>query len=305
MFEETQVELRHLRYFIRAAEFLHFTRAAESLYISQPSLSIHIQQLEEELKIKLFARVGRNVHLTEAGQILLVRAKRAVGELEEAGKEIEAMNGLLRGTLSLGTAPLFGSKLLPEYIDAFSLLHPQVHLKVRAARAEEIEAGLIAGTFDMGFSLAPPELPEIHSQEIFSDQIALVLSKSHPLAKRKKLEYSDFESVPMALPSHKVASTRMIGSYFESIGITPNVVVEQDDGHALIELVKLGGFITFLPKLAIRVDPEICCMKLPEPAIPISLAMMWTVLNPASSAFLELVTSKAKAAAAKADSEDD
>jgi LysR family cyn operon transcriptional activator len=178
-------------------------------------------------------------------------------------------------------------------------LHPQVHLKVRSARAEEIESGLVAGTFDMGFSLAPPEFPEINSQEIFSDQITLVCSKDHPLAKRKKLEYSDFESVPMALPSHKVASTRMIGSYFETIGITPNVVVEQDDGHALIELVKLGGFVTFLPRLAIREDSEICLMNLPEPIIPIVLAVMWTQLNPASSAFLELVTSKVKAAAAR------
>jgi LysR family cyn operon transcriptional activator len=290
------LELRHLRYFIRAAELLHFTRAAESLYISQPSLSIHIQQLEEELKTKLFARVGRNVHLTEAGQVLLVRARRAVGELEEAGKEIEAMTGLLRGTLSIGTAPLFGSKLLPEWIDAFSLLHPNVHIKVRAARAEEIEAGLVAGSFDMGFSLAPPELSEINSQVILSDQIIMALSKKHPLAKRKKLEPADFESVAMALPSHKIASTRMIGSYFEAIGITPNVVVDQDDGHALLELVKLGGFVTFLPKEAIRDDPEICLLSLPEPAIPIIFAVMWTQLNPASSAFLEIVTSKAVAA---------
>ncbi len=67
------MELRHLRYFIRAAELLHFTRAAESLYISQPSLSVHMQQLEEELKTKLFDRVGRQVRLTDAGQVLLVR----------------------------------------------------------------------------------------------------------------------------------------------------------------------------------------------------------------------------------------
>jgi len=273
---------------------MHFTRAAESLYISQPSLSIHIQQLEEELKTKLFARVGRNVHLTEAGQVLLVRAKRAVGELEEAGKEIEAMTGLLRGTLAIGTAPLFGSKLLPEWIDAFSLLHPNVHIKVRAARAEDIETGLMAGSYDLGFSLAPPEFSEIGFKEILSDQIVMVLSKQHPLAKKKKLQPSDFESIPMALPTHKIASTRMIGSFFETIGITPNVVVDQDDGHALLELVKLGGFVTFLPKLAIRDDPEICLLTLPEPAIPISFAVMWAQLNPASSAFLEIVTAKAK-----------
>src|SRR5208283_2621408 len=105
------MELRHIRYFLRAAELLHFTRAAESLYISQPCLSIHIQQLEEELKTKLFDRVGRNVRLTAAGEILLVRARHVVEELETAGQEIQAVTGLLRGTLTIATIPLFGSRV--------------------------------------------------------------------------------------------------------------------------------------------------------------------------------------------------
>jgi DNA-binding transcriptional LysR family regulator len=78
------MELRHIRYFIRAAELLHFTHAAESLYISQPTLSIHIQQLEEELAAPLFIRTGRQVRLTEAGQIFLVHAQQSVRALELA-----------------------------------------------------------------------------------------------------------------------------------------------------------------------------------------------------------------------------
>jgi LysR family transcriptional regulator, cyn operon transcriptional activator len=301
------LELRHLRYFIRAAELLHFTRAAESLYISQPSLSIHIQQLEEELKIKLFARVGRSVQLTEAGQVLLTRAKRAVDELEEAGKEIEAISGLLRGTLTIATVPLLGSKILPPWLDAFSLLHPNVHVIVRAARSEDVESGLLAGTFDLGFSLAPPEHTELTIREILADQIVLVVSKQHPLAKKSKIVPADLSSVLLALPSHKISSARLIGPYFESIGISPNITIEQDDGHALVELVKLGGFVTFLPKQAMRYDPDVCLLTLPEPGIPITFAAMWTQLNAASTAFLDIVKvesaeqSKAVKTALKAD----
>src|SRR5882757_516540 len=115
--EVLKLELRHLRYFIRAAELLHFTRAAESLYISQPSLSVHIHQLEEELKTKLFGRGARGVHLTETGLVFLEHAKRAVQELEVAEKEIDAMTGLLRGTLTIATVPLYGSKILPGWIN--------------------------------------------------------------------------------------------------------------------------------------------------------------------------------------------
>ena len=75
------MELRHIRYFLRAAELLHFTRAAESLYISQPTLSIHIQQLEEELNTQLFDRC-RQLRLTETGQVLLGHARNLIRELE-------------------------------------------------------------------------------------------------------------------------------------------------------------------------------------------------------------------------------
>ncbi len=290
------MELRHLRYFIRAAELLHFTRAAESLYISQPSLSIHIQQLEEELKTKLFARVGRSVHLTESGQVLLMRARRAVEELEVAGKEIEAMTGLLRGNLIIATVPLYGSRILPAWLDAFSLLHPNVMVKVRATRAEDIETGLISGIFDLGFSLAPVEHSELNTKHLLSDQIVLVVSRNHPLAKKasnnEAVQPTDLNSVLMALPSHKISSTRFIGAYFEAVGVAPNCVIEQDDGHALLELVKLGGFVTFLPRRAIRHDPELCLLTLPPPGIPMRFEAMWTQLNPASTAFLEIATAE-------------
>jgi LysR family cyn operon transcriptional activator len=287
------VELRHLRYFIRAAELLHFTRAAESLYISQPSLSVHIQQLEEELKTKLFARVGRNVRLTEAGEVLLVRAKHAVDELEAAGQEIQAMTGLLRGNLTLATISLFGSKVLPPWIDAFSLLHPNVHIKVRAQRAEDIESGLLAGTVDLGFSLTPAEHPDINVKVIMSDQIGLVVAKGHPLAKKEKLEVADLMTVSLALPSHKISSSRPMGTYFENIGIAPNVLIEQDDGHALLELVKLGGFATMLPKFTVGDRPNLCVLDLPPPGIVLNIGLMWTQLNAASSAFFEIATKTA------------
>jgi LysR family cyn operon transcriptional activator len=290
------VELRHLKYFMRAAELSHFTRAAESLYISQPSLSVHIQQLEEELKTKLFSRVGRNVRLTEAGQILFKHAQRAVGELDAAGQEIDAITGLLQGTLTIGTVSLFGSKILPGWIDRFSTQHPDVHVFVRVARAEDIENGLVSGTFDIGFSLLPSEHTEISSTELFADQTVMIVSKEHPLAQKKKLEVADFATVNMALPSHKIiSSSRSLGGFFESAGIVPKVMVEQDDGHALLELVKHGNFVTFLPRFIVKDETDLHLLPLPGKGITVSFGVLWTDLNAASSVFLETVKQAAAA----------
>lgn len=283
------MELRHLKYFMRAAELSHFTRAAESLYISQPSLSVHIQQLEEELKTKLFARVGRNVRLTESGQVLLEHAKRAVKELEAAGQEIDAITGVLQGTLTIATLSLFGSNILPAWIDAFSAKHPAVKINVKVGRAEDIETGLVAGSIDLGFSLLPSEHSEITVKELIRDDSVLVVAKTHPLAKLKKLKVSDLSELPLALPSHKISSSRPIGTYFEAVGFNPRVTVEQDEGHALLALVKCGRFGTLLPKVIIKDDPDLTFVALPHPGLTITFGAMWTQLTVTSAAFLEFV----------------
>ncbi|HEY9679767.1 MAG TPA: LysR family transcriptional regulator [Drouetiella sp.] len=95
------MELRQLRSFIKAAELLHFTRAADLLNISQPALSNQIAQLEEELKTDLFARVGRQVKLTESGKIFLECARKFVFELETSIQNIDSITQLLRGELSI------------------------------------------------------------------------------------------------------------------------------------------------------------------------------------------------------------
>ena len=283
------MELRHLKYFMRAAELSHFTRAAESLYISQPSLSVHIQQLEEELKTKLFARVGRNVRLTESGEVLFRHAKRAVDELESAGQEIDAMTGLLQGSLSIASVPLFGSEYLPALVDAFSAKHPSLRIKIRVGEADDIESSLVAGNIDLGFSLTPAEHSEIQVAELVTDRSVMVVAATHPLAKKKKLVAGDLESVPVALPSHKLSSSRPIGAYFEALGVTPNIVVEQDDGHALLNLIKCGRCATFLPRYVVKDDPELAFLQLPEPGIVINFGIMWTQLSPAAGQFLEFV----------------
>jgi len=288
------VELRHLRYFIRAAELLNFTKAAESLYVSQPTLSVQVHQLEQELGTELFARVGRNVRLTESGNVFLARAYRAVKELEEGGREVDAIKGLLRGNMCVASLPLYASKILTGWISAFSELHPDLSIKVRAGTSDDIEAGILAGNMDLGLTILPAQHPDIISRELFRDEIVVVASKNHDLAKKKTLSVSDFQSLPMALPSERISATKLLGAFFEQSGIQPKVVLTYEEGHALIELVKRGKFISFLPRLCVKSDPDLCALPLPAPGMPISNGVLWTNLTPATQALLDLMTEQAK-----------
>ena len=95
------MELRHLRHFVAAAEHLHFTRAAEALGVSQPTLSLQIRELERELKVPLFDRIGRSVRLTEAGEVFRRHAIRALREVESGQGAVGDLLGV-RGKLRVG-----------------------------------------------------------------------------------------------------------------------------------------------------------------------------------------------------------
>lgn len=291
------MELRHLRYFIRAAELLHFTKAAESLFISQPTLSVHIQQLEEELGTPLFARVGRHVHLTQAGEVLLSRARQSLRELEIAGEEIDGLVGLYRGNLRVAALYAFSEHLLPSWLATFNAAHPNVHVIAKSAVTDDIEQGVVTGTIDLGFSFLPVDHDEIQSEALFKEQIVLVVSKDHPFAKRKKFELSDYNDLPVALPSRRIVARRLLDEYLERANVSLNVVVEYDDVHALMEIVRMGSLGTFLTSIAVGNDPDFQVISLPnDRRLCVTAAALWTHMSPAARVFLEI----AKESTAKA-----
>ena len=282
------MELRHLRYFIRAAELLHFTRAAESLYISQPTLSVHIQQLEEELGTPLFARIGRHVRLTEAGEVLLNRARQAIRELEIATEEIDGLVGLLRGNLRVAALFAFSEKLLPAWLASFNAAHPDVHVIARSAVSDDIEQGVVDGTVDLGFSFLPVDHDEIQSEELFTERIALVVSKEHPFAKREEVSIKDCTNLAVALASRRIVARRLLDESLAQSEVSLNVVVEFDDLHALLEIVRMGTLATFLTPIAVGEQPELRMFPIEDDRLCMVAGALWTHMSPAARAFLQI-----------------
>ena len=113
------MELRHLRYFVAAAEELHFGRAAQSLHIQQPPLSRQIQLLEAELGFSLFERSRRRVELTPAGTALLGRARQVFDALEVAVHDARSASEGESGRLVIGYPSSLAYSGLTELLRAF------------------------------------------------------------------------------------------------------------------------------------------------------------------------------------------
>src|SRR5260370_21590211 len=112
------MELRQLRYAVAVAAHRHFTRAAAAVPVAQPALSHQIRLLEQELGVELFERSRSGVRLTEAGEIFLLRARRALAEVDAAREEIAALRGLARGRLGIRAIHALAGLDLPPPLPA-------------------------------------------------------------------------------------------------------------------------------------------------------------------------------------------
>ncbi|MBI2809947.1 MAG: LysR family transcriptional regulator [Candidatus Melainabacteria bacterium] len=286
------MELRHLGYFVRAAELLHFTRAAESLYISQPTLSVHIQQLEEEFGSPLFARIGRNVRLTEAGQILLDRSRNVIRELELAQQEITSLQGLMRGTLRIGALLAFSLEMVPIWLGVFTKKYPEVHVIVSTGTHHDLERGILDGNYELAFSFLPVEADEMEHTKLFEEEVVMVVSHDHVYSKHERITIKDLEHIPLVLPSRQTNTRRKLDEFLVEYDVHPKIVAEVDDLHALLTMVKIGGVATVLTRMAVAGTQDLIAVPFGKAAEKLVAAAMWdrrAQTTPAGQAFLEVV----------------
>lgn len=123
--------LRQLSYFIAVAEHCGFSHAAAALHVSQPALSQQIRQLEAMLEVQLFDRSGRRIRLTDAGEIWLEYARRALRDLEEGRRALHDAEDLQHGKLRIAMTPTFTTYMLGPLMEAYYRRYPGVKVLIR------------------------------------------------------------------------------------------------------------------------------------------------------------------------------
>ena len=247
------MEFRHLRYFLAVADALHFTKAAEGLHVSQPALSAQVKQLEQEVGVPLFDRLGRSVQLTRAGTIFREHAGRALREMELAQAAIAEEEGLQRGALTIGVVQTVNAYLIPEIVARFSTLHPQVSLKLDELSGPDIEAGVGNGSLDMGIGFVPVTSDRIESQSLFEEDFVLIASPRHRLAKRRQLALSALTDESLILLPGIFCTRRLLDASFARVGVQPKVIVEMNSVEGIMATVRTSKLATVLPRLSLGI----------------------------------------------------
>lgn len=290
---------RSLRYLVAVAEHHSFTRAAEVLYVSQPTLSQQIKQLEESLDVQLLDRSGRTVRLTDAGEVYLRHARRALGELDAGKRAIHELQDLSRGSLRLGMTPITEYLAVP-LVDNFNSHHPGISISTLEMSQDDIETAVAENTIDLGIVFTNTLSSESNSTDIethilFIETLNLAVGESHRYAgQQTPLDEHALEQEPLVLLNTHFALRRHFDLYCLEHNITPRIAIEASSLSVIVEIVRLGRLSTVLPNAIACAQPGLSpVMLLPEmPQHTISLICRKGVYNspayPACLAFAAL-----------------
>lgn len=250
--------LRHIRYLLAIVEHRNFTRAAEALYVSQPTLSQQIKQLEETLGAQLLDRTGRTVRATDAGEIYIDYARRALRELEAGQRAIHDVRDLTRGSLRLAMTPTFTSYLVGPLIARFYSDYPGISLHITEMPLELIESALVEDEVDLGIAFSQIRSAEIACQPLFVEKLSVVASVDHSLALRTTpMTPDELNTIPLALLTTNFATRTYVDAYLRQQNISPKILIEANTINAIIEIVRRGKLATILPDAITRENPAL------------------------------------------------
>lgn len=287
------MELRHLRYFVVAAQLEHFGRAAARLAIVQPALSRQIGELEAELGVSLFERLARGVRLTAAGRVFLAEAEALLARAGQASERVRDVAAGRAGRLRIGfvDTAVYGPAL-PRLLQAFRRKHPAVRLELTQQTSLEQGERLQESALDVACVYhLPRRVPGLATHRLGEEPIVVAVPAAHPLARRRRVKLvalrdEDFVWIPRTLsPAYH---GRVFAACREK-GFEPRVVQEGQTDQEILSLVALGVGVSFcLASVVHRKPVEVALVRIADLKIGVQLVAAWRADNgnPSLAAFL-------------------
>src|ERR1017187_9637259 len=274
------MELRQLRYLVALAEERNFTRAAENEHVAQPALSQQSRRLEEELGLALVERTTRRASLTDAGELLVVRARRVLAELEAADTELQALRGLTTGHVTIGAMHTMGPIDLSLVLALFNQLYPDVELTVREQSSEELAEMLRVDELDLAFLSVTERIESrgLGLQQLVSEELVVLLPLDHRLAGRCEVQMAQLAQERFISFRQGARLRELLEGAGRHAGFAPRVTLESNETQRIRRLVE--GH-----------EPEVAMAFLTDPVLSRDITLAWREGRrhaPAATEFLRL-----------------
>ncbi|PJE54574.1 LysR family transcriptional regulator [Marinomonas sp. BSi20584] len=285
------MDIAELLTFIKVAETSSFSAAGDQLFVTQPAISKRVASLESSLGVKLFDRIGRQVQLTEAGIRLLPKARKMAEDLQDIKRSMTLQMQDVSGELRISTSHHVGLHRLPKSLKRFQEDFPSAQLEIEFVQSEEAYQDVLKGRAELGIiTLSNKENPLIESLPIWSDPLACVVSKDHPLALSKNLSLIELAQHACVLPNKNTFTRQIAEQAFGKQGLKPQVRMNTNNLETLAMLVNIGWGWSLLPSTL--VDEKLVVLNLPDLNVERKLGVIHhkqRTLSRAAIAFIELL----------------
>ncbi len=286
------MELRQLKYFITSADTLNFTEAARQCFITQSTLSQQIKQLETELGVQLFERIGKRVFLTETGRDFLPYARQTVADADYGVQRIKDIEDLKTGRLCIGTT--FGlSALITDAIARFSEQYPEIHLEVMFLKQDELIEAVRERKVDFALTFEMMEKDDLLTEQpVKTYHLCAIVSDQNPLAQQATVSLRQLADYNICTPARGMNARRMFDSLTNKKGIELQPKLEINEIHTLLHLVRTGRWVAILVDSITHGEEGLCAVPLREAALPMPVVWLYPkdmYIRKAMQKFMELI----------------
>lgn len=247
------MDFNTLEVFVSAADTGSFSRAAEHCFMTQSAVSKRIASLEADLGTALFDRVGRNIHLTEAGETFLASSRRLLADLQASREAVRTLGEDVAGRLKLATSHHVGIHRLPPVLREFVRRFPAVELDLVFMDSEQACAGVAEGSLELAIVTLPDKpAAKLETQLIWPDPLVIVAAPDHPLVckqprrSRQRPPQTLVEHAAV-LPGRGTVTRRILLNALEPHGVSPRTSLETNYLETIKMLVSVGIGWSALP----------------------------------------------------------
>ncbi|KUN86439.1 LysR family transcriptional regulator [Streptomyces griseoruber] len=248
------MDLKQLKALVTVAEVGSVTRAAELLHLVQPAVTRQIRTLEEELGVTLFERTRQGMRPTEAGTVMVERARRALHELERARAEVQPAPGAVTGIVTAGLLESTADLLAEPLVSALAQEHPGVELRLMTGYSGHLQRWLDDGDLDLTLLYNLDSTPSLNARPLVRERLWAVAPPAAGLRADRPVPFAEVAARPLVMPASGHALRALIDGAAGRAGAAMDVAVQTNSLRVQKQLVLAGHGWTVLPGVGIAED---------------------------------------------------
>ncbi|XHC12753.1 LysR substrate-binding domain-containing protein [Labrenzia sp. ac12] len=260
------MDIRQLRYFLEIVAQGSLTRAAESLHVAQPALSLHLKNMEEQLGTRLLTRSRSGVTPTEAGELLLQRARAILEDLARTEDDIRNLETDPSGIVRIGLPGTISAMVSLPLILAARERFPRITLNITEAMSGFVGDWLSEGKIDLAVLYSRSKDARIRSELLLEEELVVLWPAD--AERPQEMNMAALDNVPMVLPSGAHGLRVLIDRTFQALGFAPEIAMEINSFNNIKRLVAAGFGPSILPLYAVTEEVAAGSLRVSRIAAP-------------------------------------